>query len=208
MDDQLPVVAAFGEDDSGTDRRQRGGKRGEVTPKQKRFAEEYLIDLNAAQAARRAGYSGRSAAQAGRRLLQCPEIAKAVRSAMADRSERTAVTAERVLDELACIAFSDLRDLAGWGPEGVKPRPSSELADQAARALAEVTETSARGGGAVRLKLHDKKAALEALARHLGMQAERKTSGTAQDLVRRLEAGRQRAAARHAAAPARKTQDR
>ena len=69
----------------------------DLTPKQRRFVDEYMIDLNATQAAIRAGYSERSAASQGERLLRNDEIAAAVAEAQKDRAERTEVTQDRVL---------------------------------------------------------------------------------------------------------------
>ncbi len=68
-----------------------------MTPKQQRFVHEYLIDLNATQAATRAGYSKRTAGQQGERLLKNVEIAAAVQAAMDARSARTEITADYVL---------------------------------------------------------------------------------------------------------------
>lgn len=71
-----------------------------MTPKQQRFVEEYLIDLNATQAAIRAGYSASTAYSIGDENLRKPEIASAVERAMAERSERTAITADYVLQSI------------------------------------------------------------------------------------------------------------
>lgn len=78
-----------------------------LTPRQQRFVDEYLIDLNGTQAAIRAGYSHRSAAEQSARLLAKVSIAHAVAAAMAARSARTGVTQDRVVRELARIAFVD-----------------------------------------------------------------------------------------------------
>lgn len=73
----------------------------QLTPKQLRFVEEYLVDLNASAAALRAGYSKRTAGQMGYELLNKPEIAAAIATAQAARSARTAITADWVLERLA-----------------------------------------------------------------------------------------------------------
>ena len=75
-----------------------------MTPKQQRFVEEYLVDLNATQAAIRAGYSERTAAQIGEENLRKPEIAEAVQAAMDTRSERTEITQDYVLSGLKEVA--------------------------------------------------------------------------------------------------------
>jgi hypothetical protein len=89
-----------------------------LTPKQARFVQEYLIDLNAAQAAIRAGYSAKTARVIGHENLTRPEIAAAIEKAMAERAERTGLTADWVVDELRKIAFANMADYMKPGPEG------------------------------------------------------------------------------------------
>ncbi len=140
-----------------------------LTPKQAQFVKEFLVDLNGTAAARRAGYSAKTAEQQGYQLLQKTSVKKAVAKAMQARSERTEITADQVLKELALIGFSDMRDFASWGPDGVKLEESGELTEDQARAVAEVSETKTEHGGTVRFKLHDKRASLVDIGRHLGM---------------------------------------
>lgn len=71
-----------------------------LTPKQQRFVEEYLVDLNATQAAIRAGYSEKTAGAIGGENLEKPEIAAAIQAEMDKRSERTAITADYVLQSI------------------------------------------------------------------------------------------------------------
>jgi phage terminase small subunit len=75
-----------------------------------RFVSEYLVDLNATQAAVRAGYSERTAHVQGSRLLKNAEVSAAVTAGMAERAERTAITQDRVLEELAVVGFSSVWD--------------------------------------------------------------------------------------------------
>lgn len=82
-----------------------------LTPKQQRFVEEYLVDLNATQAAIRAGYSERTANEIGAENLAKPSVKAAVDLALAERAEKTGITAERVLSEIANMAFYDPSDL-------------------------------------------------------------------------------------------------
>jgi phage terminase small subunit len=141
-----------------------------LTPKQRRFVEEYLIDLNATQAAVRAGYSEKTAYTIGQKLTKKDEaINAAIDAALAERSARTGVTADRILKELARIAFSDPRAVFSWGPGGVSLRDSGELTDDEAAIVAEVSETRSENGGSVKARLCDKVKALELLGRHLGM---------------------------------------
>src|SRR5579875_2449812 len=96
-----------------------------LTPKQKRFVEEYLIDLNATQAAIRAGYSAKNADKIGSELLGKTRVAEAIQKAMDERSKRTEITADRVLQELARIAFDDIKNYLEFRTErqevGINP---------------------------------------------------------------------------------------
>ena len=142
-----------------------------LNPKQRRFVEEYLVDLCATRAARRAGYGVRSAAGTASRLMANPDVAAAIAQAQAARAERTRVTADRVITELAKVAFGDPRRLLSWGPGGVVLRQSDELSEAEAALVSEVSETRTAAGGSRRVKLHCKLAALTALGRHLSLFA-------------------------------------
>lgn len=83
---------------------------GPLTEKQERFVTEYLVDLNAAAAARRAGYSDNSASEQGYQLLQKTSVRQAVQDAMHERELRTQVTQDKVVQELSAIAFRDASD--------------------------------------------------------------------------------------------------
>ena len=135
-----------------------------LTDKQRSFVEEYLVDLNATQAAIRAGYSEKTAAEIGCENLGKPQIAAAIGAAFEERSAKTGATAERVVKELCRLAYSDVRRY--YAADG-KLRPLAELDDDAAAALSGV-EPHIR-----KVRLHDKHAALVTLAKHLGMLKER-----------------------------------
>lgn len=147
-----------------------------LTAKQQRFVEEYIVDLNATQAAIRAGYSAKTAEQIGYQQLQHPSVSAAIAQAQLERSKRTEITQDRVLEELALIAFSDMRQFAEWGPRGVHLLDSATIAPEAARCVGEVRETVTQHGGSKGFKLHDKVAALEKLGRHLGMFNEKEVN--------------------------------
>jgi phage terminase small subunit len=140
-----------------------------LTAKQEAFVREYLIDLNATQAAIRAGYSEKTAGATGFENLKKPEIASAIAAAQQVRSVRTEITQDRVLKEIARVAFGDPRDVMTWGPGGVVLKDSATLTDDQAMQVAEVSETTSATGGSLKLKKHDKVKALELLGRHLGM---------------------------------------
>lgn len=81
-----------------------------LNAKQNRFVEEYPVDLNATQAAIRAGYSKKTAYSIGQRLLKDVEIQEAIQKAMKDRSERTGITQDKVVEELGKVAFAEAHD--------------------------------------------------------------------------------------------------
>lgn len=141
--------------------------------RQQRFVAEYLKDPNATQAAIRAGYSKNGAEVIGCKLLRVAKIGDAIAAAQAQIAEKAGVTAERIVQEYAHLAFSDFRKFAKWGPGGVSLTDSESLTDEDARCIAEVSETTTKDGGTIRFKLHDKKGALDSLAKHLGMFVER-----------------------------------
>jgi phage terminase small subunit len=146
----------------------------ELTPKQARFVEEYLVDLNGAAAVRRAGYKQKNADVIAFQLLGKTLVQEALNAAQRERSARTGITADRVIREIARVAFADPRAVMEWGPNGVALRDSKALSDDEAAAVAEVSETwTDSGGGSRKVKLHDKVAALEKLARHVGLYEEK-----------------------------------
>lgn len=152
-----------------------------MTPKQQRFVEEYLVDLNATEAAKRAGYSERTAYSIGQENLNKPEIAEAIEAAQQQRAERTEVTADRVLDELARIGFADLR---GAFTPGGNLLPPEDWPDGLAAAISAIEVVTKPSGGqgedgskevehVHKIKLWDKNSALEKIAKHLGMFVDR-----------------------------------
>ena len=134
-----------------------------LTPKQQLFVSEYLIDLNGTQAAIRAGYSHKTANEQSARLLANVSIRHAVDTAMAARSARTGVTQDRVVRELARIAFVDPTKIVDFRTGLVNAEITDD--DRAARAGVKIKdglEFTER-----EVKLADKLKALELLGRHL-----------------------------------------
>ncbi len=140
-----------------------------LSAKQKRFCEEYIVDNNATQAAIRAGYSEKTACSQGNRLLTKVEIDKYIGELREKRSIRTQITADRVLEEYARIAFSDLRQVVTWSPQGLVLKESEELSQDVASAVSEVTRTASMSGVSYKIKMHNKIGALDKLAKHLGI---------------------------------------
>ena len=81
-----------------------------LTAKQERFVQEYLVDLNATQAAIRAGYSVRTARAIGQENLTKPDIQAAIQAALRDRQTRTEITQDTVVEELAKIGLAEAHD--------------------------------------------------------------------------------------------------
>jgi phage terminase small subunit len=141
-----------------------------LNAQQVRFCHEYISDLSVSRAALRAGYSPKNAAQQGSRLLKKPEAAALVSRLHKEKMDRSRVKADRVLQELAQVAFSDVRTLVR--ADGTL-RPIQELSDEAAASIASF-EIGQNHDGAVRvsrIKTWDKVAALGQLCRHLGLMA-------------------------------------
>lgn len=137
-----------------------------MTQKQKRFIEEYLIDLNATQAAIRAGYSPDTAQQTGSENLSKPVIRAQIDRAMAERSKRTGVNAERVVQELAKIAFVNAAEVIDPKTATVK---EDALPEDTAAIQSVKVKTFGEDGLEREIKMADKIKALELLGKHLGM---------------------------------------
>ena len=156
-----------------------------MTKKQKRFVEEYLVDLNATQAAIRAGYKAGSAQRAseiGSELLQKTPVSDAIAKAMAERSKRTGISQDRVIQELARIAFVNPQNV-------INPKDASVKADATEDDLAciqsvKVKTTNGSKGKSIEreVRLNDKMKALELLGKHLGMFKDKLELDTDMDL--------------------------
>lgn len=139
-----------------------------LTEKQKIFADEYLIDLNATRAYKVAYSRVKNddvAAPAAVRLLRNVKVADYIKERMHERQKRTEVTQDRVIEELAAIAFARATDYAEIINGMVRIRNTEELTEDQIRAIAGIKD----GKFGVELKLNDKEKALELLGRHLGM---------------------------------------
>ena len=135
-----------------------------------RFVQEYLLDLNAAKAAIRAGYSAKTARVAGCKNITKVNIAAEIEKAQAKRAERCEVTADWVIDELRKLACANMADYMKSTPEGGIVLDFAGLTRDQAGALSQVKVN----GESVTFKLHDKRAALVDLGRYLGLFEKRK----------------------------------
>ena len=165
-----------------------------MTKKQKRFVEEYLIDLNATQAAIRAGYSPDTAKSIGSENLTKPDIQARIAKAMAERSRRTSVNADRVLMELAKIAFVNASDVIDADTATVR---ADALPEDTAAIQSVKVKTFGEDGLEREIKMADKLKALELLGKHLGMFKDKvELSGSLEtektkldDLIRQMRGG-------------------
>lgn len=140
-----------------------------LTPKQLRFVDEYLIDLNATQAAIRSGYSKRTAGSQGFDLLKKPEVVSALEAKRKELASKAGITRERILEEMASLAFSDLR---GIFDEDGALRPIHTLTAGQAAAISSIEvegPTKRNPNWVTKVKLWDKGKQLENLLKHLGM---------------------------------------
>lgn len=139
-----------------------------LTEKQKRFVSEYLVDLNATAAAKRAGYKDPNI---GRQLIAKNNVYAAIQKEIQERSQRTEITQDMVVRELAKLGFFDIRKL--FDKDG-KPLDISKLDDDTAAALVglDVQDVSDGDGNYVgfikKYKMADKIKALELLGKHVG----------------------------------------
>lgn len=164
-----------------------------LNDRQKRFCDEYLVDLNATQAAIRAGYTSKYANTNAFKLLQNTAIKEYIQQRQNERSERTEITQDMVLRELAIIAFSNAADYANvvekqamaevegtmiplLDEEGnpqmyrtVEPVLTADLTEDQKKALAVIK----KGRDGFEIKPYDKVRALELLGKHLGMFTEK-----------------------------------
>lgn len=139
-----------------------------MTEKQKIFADEYLIDLNATRAYKVAYPRVKNdevAAAAATRLLRNVKVAAYISERMQERQKRTEVTQDRVIEELAAIAFAKATDFVQISHGNVILTDTSKLSENQIKAIAGIKE----GKNGIELKLNDKEKALELLGWHLGM---------------------------------------
>lgn len=161
----------------------------DLNPRYQRFVDEFVADSNGTQAAIRAGYSERTAAQQASRLLKNVKIAAAIAEARKTVAERLGITAERVLTEYARLAFFDIRK--AFDDEG-RLKSIHDLDDDTAAAISGIeTEDLYEGKGESRehvgrlhkIKHSDKKAALDSIAKHIGLLKDAQPGGVTLNLA-------------------------
>jgi len=151
-----------------------------LTPRQRLFVHEYLADLNATQAASRAGYSRKTAPEQGARLLKNVKVAAVISRAQKKRAKRLEITADMWLRELWIIGHSDIKDYLTIDEGGsIIAKTFEEMPEEASRALEAIEENrtikeSSSGdesniiNSKIKFKMHCKIPALDLIGKHLG----------------------------------------
>lgn len=155
-----------------------------LTVKQRLFALEYLKDCNGAHAAIRAGYSEKGASQQASELLALGNVAKFVAKEFEKRSGRTYVSGDRVVRELARLAFMDIRGVMTFGENGIILKNSNELSDDDAASIQSIKHIKNDSGTTLQIKLHSKERALNLLAQHTGIIGPASGATTTEDAAR------------------------
>ena len=154
-----------------------------LTPKQRKFVQEYQKDLNATQACIRAGYSKKNADKIGPELLGHSRVSAEIAKRQDKLAKKAEVTQEEIIRNLKTIASADMRDVADWRAEDIEAfdadgeplnlrgynhvtvKDSDKISDEAAYALQEISATQ----HGPKIKLHDKIKANELLGKYLGL---------------------------------------
>lgn len=133
------------------------------------FCKEFVVDGNGARSAKAAGFSVKTAKEQAVWLLDQPLIQAEINELNEKRSKRLEVSADRVLEELAKIAFVDATTIFDVDEKGnfTFTGKLSDLSPEERACIAEVTQTKTVGGGSIKVKLHDKLSALEKIGKHL-----------------------------------------
>ncbi len=161
----------------------------DLTAKQQAFVNEYIVDLNATQAAIRAGYSEDTAHVIGSENLQKPWVAEAIQESLDLRAERTRITADRVLVETAKLGFSNIRDIF---TETGQLKNLTLLPPEVTAAISSIKVVTRNVGGDEQpveyvheIKMADKRASLELLGKHLKLFSDRTelTGADGKDLI-------------------------
>jgi len=166
-----------------------------LSDKQELFCLEFVKDLNATQAALRAGYSASSAGSISTENMQKPAITARIKSIMEKRQQNLEVTGDVIVQRLANVAFGHLGMVCTWTDDGLDLIPSDELDDSALSIISEISTTPVSDGKGGRLgynkkvKMRDSLKALELLAKHLGLLDGQGTAKKDQSALRQKLSG-------------------
>lgn len=135
-----------------------------LPPKQRRFVDEYLVDLNASAAYRRAGYQTGNPNVLGPRMLANARIQTELQKALQKRQVRCQIKQDDVLLSLKRIVDSNMADFAAWDGKRLALVPSAELTREQTYCIQEISMDK---DGRIKIKLHDKIAAAVGLLKHV-----------------------------------------
>ena len=138
-----------------------------LTPKQEKFCQEYIVDLNGTQAAIRAGYSHKTAYSMAGKLLKKPEIKAKLAQSRQEQESRTIIDADWAIQRYGEIANFKIDDILSFDGRQVTFKPMSEWTPDTKGAVSSIKLD--RNGNVVEIKTHSKLAALDALAKHVGL---------------------------------------
>lgn len=136
-----------------------------LTEKQNRFCEEYVVDFNGTQAAIRAGYSKSTANRIASQNLSKLDIQSKIKTLIEARQERTGIEADKVLKEVYAMAMAKITDVVELSEGIITIKNTSDLSDAVKSAIQEVSSSN----GVIKIKMHSKDTALEKLMKHLGL---------------------------------------
>ncbi|MBO8161322.1 MAG: terminase small subunit [Thermosipho sp. (in: Bacteria)] len=144
-----------------------------LNDRQYMFVKEYVVDFNGTRAAKAAGYSKRTAESMASSLLRNPKVQKAIQAEIEKKAKRTEITADRVLKELAKIAFSDISDIYEE-VELIDPETQERVKALKMKPLSQIDgalikEIVTEGKQVKSIRLWSKERALEKLGQHLGL---------------------------------------
>ena len=146
-----------------------------LTPRQRAFVTEYLASGNGTQSAINAGYTPSTASERAVQLLRKESVAALIASAQSVSAARAGISQDRIIEELAGIAFTNLRDIIEWDNGWASAKASADLTPAEAAAIESIKIKRRREPGSeweveeVQFKLHDKQRALELIGRAIGM---------------------------------------
>jgi phage terminase small subunit len=143
-------------------------RNGKLTPKRQRFVEEYLTSGNGTKAAIAAGYSRKAAKAIASELLTFPDVQAAIQAKQREAARSAGVTLQRIIEEFAKLAFTNLDELVRWDGAHLTLKASAQLTPAQAAAVLEMAEGESKSGRPLlKVKLYSKLAALESLLKCL-----------------------------------------
>lgn len=168
------------------------GKTQRVTPRQKRYVEEYHVDYNQTAAAIRAGYSPKSAKDIAADLMKNPNIIELIELKSSQLSARLGINQLRIRKELASMAFANVRNFVDVKDGVVTVKDLGDISEIDTAAIQEITVTKTKNGTVTRMKLAEKKGPLELLGKTEGMFKDKLEIDVIGDVSNKLKSRRER----------------